>query len=139
MTGVLPGLLPQSGRQYIVTGITETLSEGSPAFVVDGESSKSFDLQSLFFGCVPNTVQSLAAVPQQCTIAFTAFKRGNDSPFETVNVQFNPSGLRSGLTKASFPSSWDKLTRVDIAAVQATSGEALNALVIDNVAYKLNR
>ncbi|GAB7366490.1 hypothetical protein MBLNU230_g8283t1 [Neophaeotheca triangularis] len=139
LTGVIPGVLPQSGRQYIGTSITESLTRGGPAFIIDGESFKSFDLQSLFFGCAVNAVQSVAGVPQQCTIAFTAFKRGSDSAFETINVQFNPSGLRTGLTQARFPRSWDKLSRVDIAVVQATSTEALNVLVVDDVAYKLNR
>ena len=98
----------------------------------------SFTLESLYFGCVLNTVSSVTGVPEQCTVAFTAYLPGSDVAYHTINQQFNPTNaLRSNMAKATFPSSWQKMGRVDIAIVQATSGAALSALFLDNVSYEL--
>ena len=79
-------------------------------------------------------------VPQQCTIAFTAYKVGKSSPYQTVNVQFNPTNkVLSNMVKATFPKGFTGLSRVEVSVVQATSTSPLNALLMDNVSYKLNK
>ncbi|GAB7366176.1 hypothetical protein MBLNU230_g7736t1 [Neophaeotheca triangularis] len=136
----LPGLKPRSQRNYAANSVTGTLLTGSPAFIVDDDNFKSFDLQSVFFGCAANSVTSLIGVPQSCTIAFTAHRRGQDGAFETINMQFTPDNpVRSELTKANFPKTWSNLERVDIAIVQATTPPSLSALIIDDASYKLNQ
>lgn len=85
-----------------------------------------------------NSAESVAGVPQPCTIAFTAYKAGSGVPFQTLNRNFDPSDpLLSRMAKAGFPKSWSKLGRVEVAVVQAATTEALNGLLIDDVAYKL--
>lgn len=125
----------ESGINVAANSIVGDILQGSPAFIAATVST--FDLQSLYFGCVVNTLESAVSVPEECTIAFTAFKKGSSTPYETVNQQFNPSNpLISGMTEVTFPSSWKGLERVEISIVQALLTSTLSALLIDNVAYK---
>lgn len=136
---ITTGVQPQSGLQVAANGITDSVLRGGPAFL-PAKGTKSFDLESLYLACVVNSVESAAGVPQQCTIAFTAYKAGSSKPFQTVNKQFNPTNpVLSKMSRADFPSSWSGLQRVDIATVQATTTSTLSGLLIDNVAYKLNK
>lgn len=136
---ITTGIKPQSGLNVAANGITDSVLRGGPA-ISPAKGYKSFDLQSLYFACVVNSVESAAGVPQQCTIAFTAYKPGSSKPFETINKQFNPTNpLLSKMVKAEFPRSWTKLARVDVATVQATTTSTLSGLLIDNVSYKLNK
>lgn len=125
----------QSGANVAANSITGTILTGGPS--ISASTVKSFDLQNLYFGCAANTLQSAASVPQQCTIAFTAFKAGSSVAYDTINAQFNPdNAVSSKMTQVKFPSSWTKLGNVEISVVQATTTELLNALLIDNVSYK---
>jgi hypothetical protein len=135
--GALPppvGLIPPSPYKLAANSITGTLLTGSPAFLASG--IKSFDLYSTYIACTANTAISILGVPTQCTIAFTAFKKDSTVAFETINAQFNPTGLQSTLIQVVFPSSWTGLTQVDIAIVEATATSALTAFFIDDVKYK---
>lgn len=137
VVNVLPtGLLPQSGSQGAANGIITGLTQGGPSLTISG-TTISFDLIYLYFGCLINSVSTITGVPEQCTLAFTAYKKGKSStPFQTVNFQFNPTNpLRSKMTKAEFPKSWTGLDRVDIALVQATTTSAASGFLLDNVAY----
>ncbi|KAF7196701.1 hypothetical protein HII31_02071 [Pseudocercospora fuligena] len=138
VAGQVPaGVLPQSGTQTAVTGVTNSVLTGGPAFIPSG-GYKTLDLQSLYFGCVANTVTSVAGVPQQCTIAFTAYLPGSTVAYQTINQQFDPTNaVRSNMVKATFPSTWIKMGRIDIAVVQSTTTSTLTGLLIDNVAYKV--
>lgn len=133
------GIKPQSSPNVAANSITGTVLTGSPALIVNSQYT-SFDLQSLYLACVVNSASSVAGVPQQCTIAFTAYKAGSKTAFQTINKQFDPTNaVLSNMVKTTFPSSWNKLQRVEVAAVQATSTEPLNAVFIDSVSYKLNK
>ena len=115
-------------------------SSPAPRPLSPAKPYNTLDLQSLYFACVVNSVESAAGVPQQCTIAFTAYKKGSQSPFQTINKQFNPTNaVLSKMAKATFPRSWEGVERVDIAIVQSTTGASLSGLLIDDVAYKLNK
>lgn len=136
---ITTGVTPQSGRNVASNGITDSVLNGAPS-IAPAKGYKSFDLQSLYLACVVNSVESAAGVPQQCTIAFTAYKYGSKSAFQTVNQQFNPTNaVLSKMTKATFPTSWYNLARVDVAVVQSTTSSTLSGLLIDNVAYKVNK
>ncbi len=67
------GLKPQSGSQVAANSITGTVLTGAPSISV-ASPYKSFDLQSLYFGCAVNSAASAVGVPQQCTIAFVSLK-----------------------------------------------------------------
>ncbi len=100
--------------------------------------SRAFSLSSLYFGCVINSLESAAGVPQQCTIAVTAYLPGSTVVYQTINQQFNPaSPLLSKMAKATFSSSWQKMGKISIAVVQSTTTSTLTGLLIDNLQYTL--
>ncbi|EHK97891.1 hypothetical protein GLAREA_06337 [Glarea lozoyensis ATCC 20868] len=137
LLGAIPppvGINPPSPFNVAANSITGTILTGSPAFIAS--SVKSFDIYSTYIACVANTALSVAGLPTQCTISFTAYKKDKTTVFDTVNAQFNPTGLLSDMYKVVFPSSWTDLRQVDIAIVQATLTSTLSALFIDDVKYK---
>ncbi|KAK3714703.1 hypothetical protein LTR37_007683 [Vermiconidia calcicola] len=134
---VVVGLKPQSSKNVAANSITASILTGSPA-LTPAPPFKSFILHSVFFGCVANTVSSVATVPQQCTVAFTAYKPGSSVPFGTINQQFDPTGpVLSSLNKATFPESWGKVGKISVAIVQATTTSTLTGLFLDDAQYTL--
>lgn len=78
---------------------------------------------------------SALGVATSCTVAFTAFKKDQTAPAETVNIAFNaPNVLDAPMVKAVFPHTFNELERVDIALVSEATASVLTALLIDNVA-----
>lgn len=134
--GIATGVLPQSGDIVAENAITNTLLEGGIS--ITASSVKSFDLQKLYFGCVISTIETVASAPQQCTVAFTAYKKGSSTPFKTINQSFNPDGqVVSRMTEATFDSKdFSGLDRVDVAVVSGLTPTDLASLLIDNVSYK---
>ncbi|THV69403.1 hypothetical protein D6D19_02046 [Aureobasidium pullulans] len=136
-TGVLgiSGTPAQSGNQVAAASITNYLATGGVSIAAD--TVKYFDLQSLYFLCAVDTVSSAVGVPEECSVAFTAYKKGSDVAYDTFNAQFNPdTALSSKMHKVEFPVSWFGLEKVDIAVVSAATTETLTALLIDTVSYK---
>ncbi|KAK5170314.1 uncharacterized protein LTR77_004901 [Saxophila tyrrhenica] len=131
------GVKAQSGSQVAANSITGTVLTGSPA-LIPASPYKSFNLQSLYFGCVVNSAVSVSGVPQQCTVAFTSYLPGSNVAYQTINQQFDPSNaVLSKMTQVTFPKSWQKMGRVSISIVQATTTSPLAALFLDNVQYTL--
>ena len=136
-TGVLgiSGTPAQSGNQVAAASITNYLATGGVSIAAD--TVKYFDLQSLYFLCAVDTVSSAVGVPEECSVAFTAYKKGSDVAYDTLNAQFNPdTALSSKMHKVKLPVSWFGLEKVDIAVVSAATTETLTALLIDTVSYK---
>lgn len=128
-------VIAQSGANVAANGVPDTIRDGGIS--ITAQSVKSFDLHYAYFGCVVDTVETAASVPQACTIAFSAYKTGQSEVYKTVNVQFNPSNpLISKMTKATFDSSFAGLDRVDVAVVGGLTPSALTGLLIDNVQYR---
>ena len=128
-------VLPQSGINVAANGVTNTLLEGGIS--ITAQSVKSFDLQYAYFGCVVNTVETAASVPQACTVAFSGYKKGQSEVFRTVNQQFDPTNpLLSKMTKATFDSAFAGVDRVDVAVVGGVTPSTLTGLLIDNVQYR---
>ncbi|KAK5130092.1 hypothetical protein LTR08_002480 [Meristemomyces frigidus] len=134
VAGIEEGVQPQSGANVAVNGVTDTLLNG--ALSITAKTVKSFDLESAYFGCAINTLETVASVPQQCTVAFTAYKFGVASPFHTVNQSFSPSDLlNSEMTQAIFDYNYEGVDRVDVAVVGGVTPGTLVGLLIDNVQY----
>lgn len=128
-------VIAQSGANVAANGVPDTIRDGGIS--ITAQSVKSFDLHYAYFGCVVDTVETAASVPQACTIAFSAYKKGQSEVYKTVNVQFNPSNpLISKMTKTTFDSSFAGLDRVDVAVVGGLTPSALTGLLIDNVQYR---
>ncbi|KAK3679523.1 hypothetical protein LTR78_001084 [Recurvomyces mirabilis] len=138
VAGLATGVTPQSSPNTAVNALTNDLTTGGPSLTT--ATVKAFDLQYLYFGCVAMSLETVASVPLECTVAFTAYKVGSDVPFATVNQQFNPTNaVISKMSKADFGgqylSEFSGLDRVDISVVQSAGTSTLTALLIDNVAY----
>ncbi|THY13034.1 hypothetical protein D6D00_10286 [Aureobasidium pullulans] len=102
-TGVLgiSGTPAQSGNQVAAASITNYLATGGVSIAAD--TVKYFDLQSLYFLCAVDTVSSAVGVPEECSVAFTAYKKGSDVAYDTFNAQFNPdTALSSKMHKVEF-------------------------------------
>ena len=128
-------VIAQSGANVAANGVPDTIRDGGIS--ITAQSVKSFDLHYAYFGCVVDTVETAASVPQACTIAFSAYKKGQSEVYKTVNVQFNPSNpLILKMTKATFDSSFAGLDRVDVAVVGGLTPSGLTGLLIDNVQYR---
>lgn len=128
-------VLPQSGKNVAANGVTSTVLQGG-GISITAQSVKSFDLEYAYFGCVVNTVETAASVPQACTVAFSGYKKGQSKVFKTVNQSFDPTNpLISKMTKASFDSAFKGLDRVDVAVVAGVTPSTLTGLLIDNVKY----
>lgn len=86
----------------------------------------SFDLEYVYFACVVNSIESVTEIPEDCTVAFTGYKKDKPTPEKTVNFQFNPTNpLLSDMIKATFPRSFTGLDRVEVSFVQALSPASL--------------
>jgi hypothetical protein len=135
VAGIATGVSPQSGNNVAANGVTDTLLNGGIS--ITAQSVKSFDLQYAYFGCVVNTVETVASVPQACTVAFSGYKKGSSKVFKTVNQQFNPTNaVVSKMSKATFDSAFAGLDRVDVVVVGGLLPTTLSGLLIDNVSYK---
>lgn len=133
--GGINAVRPQSGINVAANGITSTILQGG-GISITAQSVKSFDLQYAYFGCVVNTVETAASVPQACTVAFSGYKKGSSKVFKTVNQSFSPTNpLISKMTKATFDSAFAGLDRVDVAVVGGVTPATLTGLLIDNVKY----
>lgn len=131
------GIIPQSGDQVAANSITGDVLSGAPAFI-PASPYKTLNLQSLYMACVANSVESVTGVPEQCTIAFTAYLPGSNVAYQTINEQFDPTNaVLSKMTKVTFPAEWIQMAKIEIAIVQSTTTSALTALLLDNVAYSV--
>ncbi|CZT18131.1 uncharacterized protein RCC_03971 [Ramularia collo-cygni] len=139
LLGQVPtGVLPKSGNQVAVNGLTDNLLTGSGPAFIPANGNKALDLESLYFGCVVNSVETVTGVPTECTVAFTAYLEGQEVSYETINQQFNPENLlRAEMTKAVFPKTWCKMGKIEIAVVQALATSTLTGLLLDDVKYKV--
>lgn len=134
----ITGVVPHSGDQVAANGVTDNLLTGSGPAFIPAAGNKALDLESLYFGCVVNSAESVVGVPTECTVAFTAYEVGQTVAYQTINQQFNPENLlRSEMTKVVFPKTWCKMGKIEIAVVQAAATSALTGLLIDDVKYKV--
>lgn len=75
-------------------------------------------------------------MPEDCTVSFTAFKKGQKNAYKTLDFSFAPSNIvLSTMTEAVFPSDWNLLETVEIAIVASTSTAVTTGLLIDNVKH----
>lgn len=131
---------PQSGLNVASNGFTDDL-DSSPSIQIISSYS-TFDLQSLYFGCVIDSLESVAGVAEDCTITLTAYKKSAPTtPFATAALGFTPSNplLANPMVHYTLPSSWSGLDKVDFAVVASTTPGTLTALLVDSVSYVLHK
>lgn len=132
----IAGIRPASGDQVLSNGVVGDILSGQPSFKAN---KGKLDLESIFFACTAETLESAANVPVACTVAFTAFPPNSDTASDTVNHAFNPTdALLSDMTKATFPSSFKNAERIEMSVVSSVVTETLTSFFIDNNAYRLH-
>lgn len=74
-TGVTPGVVANSGKNYAATGLVGQTNSGTPTFTVNYQNSnvKEFTPSSLAYGCVLQAANAVTALPVQCIITFTGY------------------------------------------------------------------
>lgn len=96
-TGVVPGVFPHSGTNYAASSARTTTLMGSAEFTTQYTNSNvsSFDLYSLYYGCVLSLENGAAALPTPCNIAVTGFAFGDNSgtmvQVAAQEFSYNPS------------------------------------------------
>lgn len=156
----LTGVAPHTKPNNIVSGVQQTSTTGQNAgFSIDKTKSKFFDLKSLYYGCSINTSEGAEGAAQQCTInvgprnrlavedtlltcltQVRGYRLLNDpNPVASAQFSFNPkvTQLVANPNLAQFDRSFSALQRVEIVQIESQSGEALNVVVLDDVAYNL--
>ncbi|USW58600.1 hypothetical protein Slin15195_G119190 [Septoria linicola] len=134
------GVATKSPMNNIVSGVQQTALAGAEAgFAIAGDS-KYFDLKSLYYGCSVNTAEGAAGLPQACTINVRGYRKTTDTnPVASKQLTFTPklTQVLAQPVKATFGRSFTGLQKVEIVQIESTSGEALNVIVLDDVAYNL--
>lgn len=129
------GVNAESSPNVAANGVTDDLVHGG--IRITTATVSAFDFQSAYIACVVNSVETVAGVPETCTVAFTAYKAGSTIAYQTINEEFNPTNaVTSNMQKVVFPSTWLAMSRVDIAVVQSTSSATLTGFLLDSVSYK---
>ncbi|KAF2170255.1 hypothetical protein M409DRAFT_19858 [Zasmidium cellare ATCC 36951] len=137
----LTGIRPHTTSNNIVSGI-QALSKTdiNPGFSTNGTDTKYFDLKYFYFGCAVNTLAGAEGVAQQCTINVRGYRKLHDAnPVASAQFSFNPNIVDVLVDPkiATFDKSFSAIQRVEIVQIESTTGEALNVIVLDDVAYNL--
>ncbi|KAI9706120.1 MAG: hypothetical protein M1836_005526 [Candelina mexicana] len=138
---VVTGVVPQSPPICIATGINENVIAGTAQITRNyvGSKVQYFDLVSFYFGCVVNTVETVAGAPEMCTISVTGFRPGSPSKaVDTIDFTFSPkASVSASMIQAVLPSTFSGLERVEFAIVEATGTSTTSAMLVDNVKYRV--
>ena len=134
-------------RSYAAANVV-TGRDGTPMLTVNYPSSvtKSFDLQSFYFGCAINLGNGAAASPTQCNIQVTGYKGSDNSVSSAQQVcsrqfQYNPS-TAIGAQQMAYSKAISGCVGIQFAIVTFTlpggtsAASADLALVLDDITYK---
>lgn len=130
----LPGLIPNSPPNCaaFAPGDTATGLQGTPEMtaVYADSTISNFTLGPFFYGCVLGTEESLAGVPQSCTITLTGFN-SKGIQIARQNFPFVANGLQQQMIEAH-PVGF---TQVQYIAFTIQAPNATLAALIDSVFY----
>lgn len=126
--GVAAESSPNVAVQYILSSGLDSTAVLKPA------SSKTsyFSLQSIYFGCVASSQETLAGVPLACSLTLTGKRKGKI--VVTQDISFSPSGLlTSEMKKQTFAGAWQNVDEVSFA--QKGLLAAATSVLYDNVQF----
>lgn len=131
-------MTPQSAPNVAAYGIGAELVEGPATITADyaDSTTKSFDLESMYFGCVVNTVESVVSPPAACTVKATAYDE-NDYAVAAQNFEYNPAALAARMDRAEFGSGFSNIKKVEFETV-ATLDEVVSTL-FDDIKYTIHK
>lgn len=129
---IVAGVIPKSSPNSGAFGATTILTQGQPQLLTTSTSTKSFDFQQFYFGCVAGTVESVASAPVSCTITVNGFKSGKKVASQAF--KYNPGvAVTAPMTRASLSGSFRGLDKVTFSTSYSVS--AAGATLLDNLSY----
>ena len=118
--GLAQGVVPNSGAIYIANGPLGPTR--TPGLSIKGTTTKSFDLQSFFYGCLIATETGQAQLATSCTFSVSGVLAGSGKAVAPVSFAFKPSSLTAAaMLEAKFDSAFSGLQS---ATVTVTSSGA---------------
>ncbi|SMR56331.1 unnamed protein product [Zymoseptoria tritici ST99CH_3D1] len=148
---IVTGVIPHSGSHFAGYGLGSG-AQGlfGAAVLTPLPPYKTFSMTSLYFGCVANTVVAVpgavVGIPAPCQVAFIAYLPGDATPRYEVPESFGVMNSPTmKMTQAKFTG--EQLAGVErVEIVVYDNGlpdgsvvAALSALLVDDVAYTLNK
>ena len=111
------GVLAQSPPQFVGYGLATAPFIGVPAISAPGagQGAKSFDLNTIYFGCQVSTVETTVSVgPQMCGVTITAYK--NSLEKGSFDMIFYPTGqqpaVNSPMVRKEIPATFKGVDQV---------------------------
>jgi hypothetical protein len=128
------GVAPHSPNNEIVTGLPQSLLDGTAYIEATGDTTY-FDLKSFYFGCAVDTVTGLVGVPTACTITATGYYEGIQHIVQ--EFKYTPTGLlSSGQDQAKSQYSKCHTGFMGVDKVEFTSDDpTLQVLLLDDITY----
>ncbi|KAK3080523.1 hypothetical protein LTS18_000557 [Coniosporium uncinatum] len=127
------GIVPQSSPNVALFAANTMVLYGTPTLSTSGTSSKAFDLNSFYFGCVVASEETAASLPAACTINIKGYNLSGKQ-VQSQSFSFQPNGLvQSQMVKAKV-NNWKALSRVEF-AIQGTVASTTLAALFDNFNY----
>jgi hypothetical protein len=128
------GVLPHSGENQIVTGLPQTLTQGT-AYIEATGNTKYFDFKSFYFGCSLDTVESALGVATPCTVTIKGFYEGK--LHATQEFDFTPDSLliseqkKGKLSPAECHTQFQGVDKVEF----SSDNPALQVILLDDIKY----
>ena len=134
-------MIPHSGKDSVAASITnDVVTFGgltlNPFASILASPSKSFDLQSFYFGCgelVSNP--QIPSIPLGCSIAVTGFdQRGKQIP--VAMFSYSPNNLLgSPMALAALPATFKNAKNVTLGVATSSLDTASTLLIVDDVTH----
>lgn len=134
MTTGLTGVIPNTPKNEILTGLPQSLTDGT-AFIGATGSITYFDFESFYYGCAIDSVTGAVAVPTACTIIATGFYQGKQKIVQEFN--YNPAaGLAAGQNGAYTKQGKCHTGFKGVDKVEFTStNPTLDIVILDTISY----
>lgn len=130
------GTLPHSSPNGLVTGVPQTLLDGTAFIGADKSAGTTyFDLHSFYFGCSVDSVESAVGLPAACTVTIKGYYEGK--LLATQEFDYVPQGLllsneqQAKQAKGKCHTGFTGVDKVEF----STDNPTLQVLLLDDLVY----
>lgn len=102
--------------------------------VTTGTTTRFFDFNSFYFGCVIGTLESAASAPVACTVTVTGYRFGVKLASQSFSFNPGPAAVTAPMTKANLGFAFNDVDKVTFSTSYAGSS-ATGATLLDNLSY----
>lgn len=127
---VAAGITAKSGSNVAAFAANTALLYGNPTLKTTGTSTKSFDLDYFYFGCVLATEETALSTPTACTVDIAGYdSKGKKA--KSQSFHFKPTGaVKSNMVQAKV-TGWTQLSKVTF----SNAANLTEATLLDNFSY----